>query len=131
MHTSILIGQIWLDEILTGYADQCRCALSMSPLQFSLLWAELVATSDLMDNHYVTAHEQLVILMYWMVHRSSQQELQEQFQWSGDTIGRYINHGLCILTGSSYKKYIYTLPNETPKKILRNPKWYPALSIAT
>jgi hypothetical protein len=84
----------------------------MSALQFALLWAELASTGDLSDSRYITAQEQLAIFIYWMVHGSSQQELQERFQRSGDTISRYLNKGLLLLTGSFYEKYIKDPVNE-------------------
>ncbi|KAJ6525125.1 hypothetical protein B0H19DRAFT_1199135, partial [Mycena capillaripes] len=66
----------------------------MSAIQFALLGAELIGLSDLVDSRYVSAREQLAILVYWMVHGSTQRELQERFQRSGDTISKYLNRGL-------------------------------------
>jgi hypothetical protein len=97
----------------------------MSALQFALLWAELASTGDLGDSRYITAQEQLAIFIYWMVHGSSQRELQERFQRSGDTISRYLNKGLLLLTGSFYEKYVKDPVNEIPEKIFMNSRWYP------
>jgi hypothetical protein len=97
----------------------------MSALQFALLWAELVATGDLGDSRYVTAQEQLAIFVYWMVHGSSQRELQERFQRLADTISKYINKGLQLFTGGFYETYVRDPENQTPEKILENPKWFP------
>jgi hypothetical protein len=69
-------------------------------LQFVLLTVELVGLGDLADSRHVSAQEQLAILVYWMVYGSSQRELQEQFQWSGYTISKYLNQGLQHLTGA-------------------------------
>ncbi|KAF7333870.1 putative nuclease HARBI1 [Mycena venus] len=66
MHTSILTGQRWLDEVLSGHPDRCRRELGMSALEFALLWAELTVWGDLTDGRYVTAQEQLAIFVYWM-----------------------------------------------------------------
>ncbi|KAJ6578304.1 hypothetical protein B0H19DRAFT_1122889 [Mycena capillaripes] len=66
----------------------------MSAIQFALLGAELIGLSDLVDSRHVSAQEQLAILVYWMVHGSSQRELQERFQRSGDTISKYLHRGL-------------------------------------
>jgi hypothetical protein len=116
MHTSILTGRRWLDEVLAGHPDRCRRELGMSALQFALLWAELVATADLMDSRHVTAQEQLAIFVYWMVHGSSQRELQERFQRSGDTISKYLNRGLHLFTGTFYEKYVPDPTDEIPDK---------------
>jgi hypothetical protein len=126
MHTSILTGSKWLDEVLHGHPDRCRRELGMSALQFALLWAELASSGDLADSRNgVTAKEQLAIFIYWMVHGSSQRELQEWFQRSGDTISRYMNQGLVIFTNTFYEKYVHDPANETPDHIRNNPKWYP------
>lgn len=125
LHTSFLTGDLWIDEILTGHPERCKRALGMSAAVFSLLWAELAASGDLYDGRWVTAREQLAIVVYWLVHGSSQRELCERFQRSGDTISRYLNKGLLILTGKFYDKYVHKPTNETPKKIRENDKWYP------
>jgi hypothetical protein len=44
-----------------------------------------------------------------MVHGSSQHELQEWFQQSGDTISRYLNKGLLLLRAHSTKNTSKTL----------------------
>ena len=98
MHTSILTGKGWLDEVLHGHPDRCHRELGMSALQFSLLWAELAANGELADSRFITSQEQLAIFVYWMVHGSSQRELQERFQRSGDTISRRVSS---LITNSS------------------------------
>jgi hypothetical protein len=50
MHTSILTGLTWLDEVLHGHPGRCHRELGMSALQFALLWAELASTGDLGDS---------------------------------------------------------------------------------
>src|ERR1700761_9294593 len=74
LHTSFLTGDLWIDEILTGHPERCKRALGMSAVVFSLLWAELAATGDLYDGRWVTAREQLAIVIYWLVHGSSPRE---------------------------------------------------------
>lgn len=90
MHTSILTGRAWLDELLHGHPGRCHRELGMSALRFSLLWAKLAANGDLADSRYITSQEQFAIFVYWMVHGSSQRELQERFQRSGDAISRCV-----------------------------------------
>ncbi|KAF7370409.1 putative nuclease HARBI1-like protein [Mycena sanguinolenta] len=126
MHTSILSGSLWIDEILLGHPDRCHRELGMSTALFLLLLAELVATGDLADSRFVSAQEQVAIFVYWLVHGSSQRELQERFQRSGDTISRYLNKGLSLFaTSSFYDKYVKDPVDYTPAKILEDPRWYP------
>jgi hypothetical protein len=61
MHTSILTGLTWLDQVLHGHPGHCHREFGMSALQFALLWAELAATGDLSDSRYITMQEQLRI----------------------------------------------------------------------
>ncbi|KAF7340828.1 putative nuclease HARBI1-like protein [Mycena sanguinolenta] len=125
MHTSILSGSLWIDEILLGHPDRCHRELGMSAALFLLLLAELVATGDLADSRFVSAQEQVAIFVYWLVHGSSQRELQERFQRSGDTISRYLNKGLSLFaTSSFYDKYVKDPVDYTPAKILEDPRWY-------
>jgi hypothetical protein len=49
MHTSILNGLTWLNEVLHGHPAHCYRELGMSALQFALLWAELASMGDLGD----------------------------------------------------------------------------------
>ncbi|KAF7349567.1 putative nuclease HARBI1-like protein [Mycena sanguinolenta] len=126
MHTSILSGSLWIDEILLGHPDRCHRELGMSAALFLLLLAELVATGDLADSCFVSAQEQVAIFVYWLVHGSSQRELQERFQRSGDTISHYLNKGLSLFaTSSFYDKYVKDPVDYTPAKILEDPRWYP------
>ncbi|CAK5268123.1 unnamed protein product [Mycena citricolor] len=60
-----------------------------------------------------------------MVHGSSQRELQERFQRSGDTISCYLNHRLLALTGTFYKDYIRAPADKTPDQILTSELYYP------
>ncbi|KAJ7488039.1 hypothetical protein FB451DRAFT_962320, partial [Mycena latifolia] len=64
MHTSILTGRAWLDEVLLGHPDRCHRELGMSALEFSLLWAELAANGHLADSRFITSQEQLAMFMY-------------------------------------------------------------------
>ncbi|KAF7337368.1 putative nuclease HARBI1 [Mycena sanguinolenta] len=126
MHTSILSGSLWISEILLGHPERCHREIGMSAPVFLLLLAELVAAGDLADSRFVTAQEQVAIFVYWMVHGSSQRELQERFQRSGDTISRYINKGLSLFAASSfYDRYVKDPVDNTSAKILNDPRWFP------
>jgi hypothetical protein len=124
-HTSILTGQDWLDELINGHPDRCLDQLGMYPAAFLLLCWELTINGGLTDSRYIAAQEQAAIFVYWMVHGSSQRELMERFQRSGDTISRYTNHVLNILVAGFYDKYIQNPVDSTPPKIADNPSYFP------
>ncbi|KAJ7235954.1 hypothetical protein C8J57DRAFT_973002, partial [Mycena rebaudengoi] len=52
-------------------------------------------------------------------------ELSERFQHSGATISYYLDKGLLLFTGAFYDKYVHDPINETPEKILDDPRWFP------
>ncbi|KAJ6620524.1 hypothetical protein B0H10DRAFT_1639637, partial [Mycena sp. CBHHK59/15] len=76
MHTSILSGHGWLDEVLAGNPDCCQHELGIMVITLTSM-LKLAAMGDLMDGRYVTVQEQLALFVYWMVHGSSQRTLQE------------------------------------------------------
>src|ERR1700761_1024451 len=115
MHTSILTGQRWLDELLnTRNPQRCFNQLGMYPASFCLLHWELVMNGGLTSGRAVSAAEQTAIFVYWMVHGSSQRELMERFQHSGDTISKYTSIVLNVIVDSFYSKYIQDPADEIP-----------------
>ncbi|KAF7342628.1 putative nuclease HARBI1-like protein [Mycena sanguinolenta] len=124
-HTSILTGQDWLDEIINGHPDRCLDQLGMYPAAFLLLCSEFQRNGGLGDSRHITAEEQTAIFVYWMVHGSSQRDLMERFQRSGDTISKYTNRVLDIATGNFYNKYIQNPADTTPPKIAGSTSYFP------
>ncbi|KAJ7054817.1 hypothetical protein C8F01DRAFT_920661, partial [Mycena amicta] len=59
------------------------------------------------------------------VHGSSQRELCERFQRSGDTISKYLNKLLELFMDGFFDKYVHDPVDACPDKIKTNPKWYP------
>ncbi|KAJ6449647.1 hypothetical protein C8R45DRAFT_849577, partial [Mycena sanguinolenta] len=60
-----------------------------------------------------------------MVHGSSQRELMERFQRSGDTISKYTNRVLNIAADDLYNKYVQNPVDSTPPKIADDPCYFP------
>ncbi|KAJ7055717.1 hypothetical protein C8F01DRAFT_1062508 [Mycena amicta] len=60
-----------------------------------------------------------------MVHGSSQHELMERFQHSGDTISKYTNRVLRVVCQTFYRKYVRNPLDETPPKITNNDRYFP------
>jgi len=88
MHTSILTGQRWLEELLNGHSTQFYNQLGMKKHVFCKLLLELQVKSGLRDTKNVKAEEQLAIFVYLCRTGSSSRLLMERFQRSSDTISR-------------------------------------------
>ena len=142
MHTSILTGQLWLDELLSGHPDRFRDQLGMAKQVFHRLSFELQAYSGLVSTKYVTSDEKLATFLHFARTGCNTRMLQERFQRSADTIHRYeiqrqlvmlkiftqfrsIYTILRMLVGPFYKKYLHLPPDETPPEIKGNSKLYP------
>ena len=91
MRTSILSGQMWLDELLVGHPERFREQFGMSKHAFQLLSCELQLCGRLVNQRHVTADEQLATFLYFARTGSSTRILQERFQWSASTISGYIH----------------------------------------
>ena len=87
MRTSILSGQMWLDELLAGHPERFSEQFGMSKYAFQLLSRELQLHSGLTDRRHITADEQLATFLYIVRTGSSTRILQECFQRSPSTIG--------------------------------------------
>jgi hypothetical protein len=86
MRTSILSGQMWLDELLVGHPERFKEQFGMSKHAFQLLSRELQLQSGLADRRRVTADEQLATFLYFAKTGSSTRILLERFQRSPPTI---------------------------------------------
>ena len=88
MHTSILTGQRWLEELLNGHSTRFYNQLGMKKHVFCRLLSELQVGSGLHDTRNMKAEEQLAVFLYLCQTGSSLRLLMERFQHSPDTISR-------------------------------------------
>ena len=65
-HTSILSGQMWVDELLDGHPDRIRCELGLRKGTFHELLHALRCFGAA-DSKYVSLEEQLAIFLYMSV----------------------------------------------------------------
>ena len=87
-HTSILTGQGWVIELITGHPDRIRCELGMHANVFLQLVTEL-RTLGHTNSKFLSLEEQLAIFMYMCVTGLTIRHVGERFQRSSDTISRY------------------------------------------
>jgi hypothetical protein len=86
-HTSILTGEGWIMELLSGHPNRIRCELGVSHDVFVALISELRDMGHV-NSKYVSLEEQLGIFLYMSVTGLTIRRVGERFQRSNDTISR-------------------------------------------
>ena len=88
-HTSILTGEEWVIELLTGHPKRIRCELGLSSEAFVYLIDEL-RKIGYSDSKFLSLEEQLAIFLYMSVTGLTIRHVGERFQRSNETISRYV-----------------------------------------
>lgn len=96
-HTSVLSGEAWVLELMTGHPDRIRNNLGISLDVFQSLLFVLRSNGCVQSRNGVSVEEQLAIFLYTCVTGLSTRHVGERFQRSPDTIARYIFHLFLIL----------------------------------
>jgi hypothetical protein len=86
-HTSILTGEGWIIELLSGHPNCIRCELGVSHDVFAALISELRGMGHV-NSKYVSLEEQLGIFLYMSVTGLTIRHVGERFQRSNETISR-------------------------------------------
>src|SRR6267154_3933139 len=84
-HTSILTGEGWVMELLSGHSNHIRCELGVSHDVFAALISELRDMGH-GNSKYVSLEEQLSIFLYMCVTGLTIRHVGERFQRSNETI---------------------------------------------
>ena len=91
VHTSQLLGQQWLDELIDGHNQRFHNEMGIRKHVFMRLVRVLRRDTGLVDTQHVLAEEQLAIFLHYVHQGLSNRALQECFQRSADTITKYIS----------------------------------------
>ncbi|XP_021851740.1 uncharacterized protein [Spinacia oleracea] len=86
--TSILTGEMWVKEVLTGNPIRCVNAFRMEPQLFLRLCNDLSTKYGLKASCNMSIREKVGIFLYALAQGVSNRLLGERFQRSGDTISR-------------------------------------------
>ena len=86
-HTSILSGEGWVLELLTGHPERIRCELGVHRHVFLKLITELRRLGHT-NSRFVSLEEQLSIFLYTCVTGLTIRHVGERFQRSNETISR-------------------------------------------
>ncbi|XP_056692169.1 uncharacterized protein [Spinacia oleracea] len=101
--TSILTGEMWVKEMLTGHPIRCVNAFRMEPPLFLRLCKDLSSKYGLKASCNMSIHEKVGILLYALAQGVSNRVLGERFQRSGDTISRAIHEVLRSISSRKVK----------------------------
>ena len=126
-HTSILTGQGWVEELLSGHPERIRCELGVCRHTFLALIGVLQELSYSHSKH-VTPGEQLTIFLYMSVTGLTIQHVGEHFQQSNKTISCYFHHILSIMSSHPFFTRHVVLPTPAtpmPDIIHYNPRFWP------
>ena len=86
-HTSILSGQMWVDELLEGHPDLIYCELGVQ----KEIFLELIHTLrnfGITGSKHIPLEEQLLIFLYMSMTGLTIRYTGEHFQHSNDTISK-------------------------------------------
>jgi hypothetical protein len=89
-HTSILTGEMWVQELLAGHPDRIKTELGMR-LPVFLAFCTALRVSGLSDSRHLTVHEQAAIFLYMSVTGLNLRHVGERFQHSNETISQYVH----------------------------------------
>lgn len=88
MHTSILTGRGWLEELLNGHHSRFHRSMGMERHVFKKLVHSLRLHCQLGSTKHLTDEEQVAIFLRIAKTGLGSREHQERFQCSGDTISK-------------------------------------------
>ncbi|XP_040379111.1 uncharacterized protein LOC102715196 [Oryza brachyantha] len=129
LHTSILTGSIKVKEILEGHENWSKAEFRMEPEIFRATARYLSMKSLLCDTRGVDVEEQLGMFMYMISHNASNQDLQNAFQHSGETISRKINEVFHIVPTLAERFVKLPDSTHTHMKIASDPRFWPYFQI--
>jgi hypothetical protein len=87
-HTSILTGEMWMRELLTGHPSRIKNNLGISKDDFRALVHELIRRTDLRPTRYVSLAESVGMLLYLLRWNAPFVQISERFQRSTETVFR-------------------------------------------
>ena len=113
-HTSILSGQMWVEELLEGHPDLIYCELGVQ----KEIFLELVHTLHnfgITGSKHISLEEQLLIFLYMSMTGLTIHHTGERSQCSNDTISKSFRKMLFIFSSAPFYTTYVTLPNaDTP-----------------
>src|SRR5271170_4864332 len=118
MRTSSLSGAMYIEEVIKCKNPRwIQQVLRMKLGVFQFLCSELKSKGSLVDSKFVSVEEQVTMFLFTIAHASSNREVQERFQHSGETVSRHF-HAVLQAMDQLIPQYIkLTDPNTIPTAI--------------
>ena len=89
VHTSRLLGQQWLDELISGHPRRFHNEMGLHKHVFMKLIRVLGRDTGLAPTWHVLAEKQLAIFLYYVHQGLWNRAIQERFQRSANTVTKY------------------------------------------
>src|SRR5271170_631901 len=126
MRTSSLSGAMYIEEVIKCKNPRWIQQVLRKKLGvFQFLCSELKSKGSLVDSKFVSVEEQVTMFLFTIAHASSNREVQERFQHSGETVSRHFHAVLQAIMDRLIPQYIkLTDPNTIPTAITSNSKFY-------
>ncbi|KAI9117843.1 hypothetical protein K1719_011258 [Acacia pycnantha] len=122
---SRLTGAEWVLELRFGHSDRIYEAFRMERFVFNKLCTLMIQKGWLADSRYVSVDEQLGIFLYLIGHGSSNRNVCERFQRSGQTISKYFRKVLTTMLQLAHEIIKPPPLDMVPMEIRDNPKHFP------
>jgi len=125
LRTSFLSGAMYIDELMTcDNPERIQQVLRMKLDVFQFLCSELKSKGGLVDSKFVSVEEQVAMFLFTIARASSNRDVQERFQHSGETVSRHF-HAVLEAIDRLIPYYIKLPdPQTIPTAITSNPKFY-------
>ena len=119
-HTSILSGQMWVEELLEGHPDCIYCKLSVQKEVF----LELIHTLhnfSITGSKHISLEEQVSIFLYMSMTGLTIHHIGKHFQCLNNTISKSFCKMLLIFSSAPFYTTYITLPNADTPPFTTNP----------
>lgn len=118
---SQLSGPEWMRELLHGHVDRIYEAFRMEKHVFGNLCRLMRSRGWLKDGREIKVDEQLGIFLFMICHKSSNRNLCERFQRSGQTISKYFAIVLNAVRKLAIENIVPPSFDAIPNEILMHP----------
>ena len=128
-HSSILYGKNRVNDILTGHVKNCLVAYRMEPHIFRAV-ASYLRRENLISDTRIKVEEKLAFFLYMVSHNASYEDLQLEFQHSGQTFHKCINEFFNIVPILATRFLKPPSIDEPHAKISTDPRFFPYFQVS-